>query len=213
MKTILNKFNKILIAGVSCVGKTTIGNILAEKLNYTFFNMDDEIEKHFQMPISHIQKLYLNHDSYLKATAIVYKKIMKNRENFVLALPPSGLGPHFIKIIRKYETFSIHLTDLPKNILKRIVFYDDNSVLMQKELNKREKELYLKEIKMDLAYYGVFNNIADVKIDIRGLNAEESAQKLMIHINEARASMHRNLMISEKNKDAYSCQFKSNKNW
>ena len=45
----------IYIVGISCVGKTTIGRMLAEKINYSFFDLDDEIESYYQKPIERIQ--------------------------------------------------------------------------------------------------------------------------------------------------------------
>lgn len=36
---------KILIFGVSNVGKTTTGEILANKLGYKFYDLDDEVKK------------------------------------------------------------------------------------------------------------------------------------------------------------------------
>ena len=45
----------IYLVGISCVGKTTIGRLLAEKMNYSFYDLDDEIEKYYQKPIERIQ--------------------------------------------------------------------------------------------------------------------------------------------------------------
>ena len=39
---------KILIWGVSCVGKTTVGSLLAKKLNYKFIDLNDEIKKRYK---------------------------------------------------------------------------------------------------------------------------------------------------------------------
>lgn len=39
-------------------GKTTIGKILAEKLNQEFIDIDEEIEKEFNQPVSQIFKQY-----------------------------------------------------------------------------------------------------------------------------------------------------------
>lgn len=38
---------KILLFGVSNVGKTTIGKLLAEKLNFSFYDLDEEIKKYY----------------------------------------------------------------------------------------------------------------------------------------------------------------------
>ena len=37
---------KILLFGVSCVGKSTVGEILAKKLGYKYFDLDDEVKKY-----------------------------------------------------------------------------------------------------------------------------------------------------------------------
>ena len=47
---------KIFLTGVSCVGKTTIGAKLAALLDCPFFNLDDEIESFFSMPIERLQE-------------------------------------------------------------------------------------------------------------------------------------------------------------
>jgi len=38
---------KILIFGVSNVGKTTIGSILAVNLGYDFFDLDEEVKRYY----------------------------------------------------------------------------------------------------------------------------------------------------------------------
>lgn len=47
---IIKKFGKksinILLFGVSCVGKTTVVKLLADKLGWLFFDVDDGIVKH-----------------------------------------------------------------------------------------------------------------------------------------------------------------------
>lgn len=44
----------IVLIGFMGVGKTTIGQLLAEKLNWNFIDIDEEIEKDFGMPVSQI---------------------------------------------------------------------------------------------------------------------------------------------------------------
>ena len=38
---------KILLFGITNVGKTTIGKLLSEKLNYDFDDLDDEIKRRY----------------------------------------------------------------------------------------------------------------------------------------------------------------------
>ena len=38
---------KIILVGVSCVGKSTVGRILADQVGYKFFDFDFEVEKYF----------------------------------------------------------------------------------------------------------------------------------------------------------------------
>jgi shikimate kinase len=45
----------IYLVGMSCVGKTTIGRMLATKIGYSFFDLDEEVEKYYQKPIERIQ--------------------------------------------------------------------------------------------------------------------------------------------------------------
>ena len=46
---------RIFLAGVSCVGKTTVGAKLATLLGCPFFDLDHEIQRFFSMPIEHLQ--------------------------------------------------------------------------------------------------------------------------------------------------------------
>lgn len=38
----------IYLVGMGCVGKTTTGRLLAEKLGFTFFDLDEEVQRKSQ---------------------------------------------------------------------------------------------------------------------------------------------------------------------
>ena len=42
---------KILLFGTSNVGKTTIGKLLAERLGYAFYDLDEEVKSRFGMTL------------------------------------------------------------------------------------------------------------------------------------------------------------------
>jgi len=50
---------RIFLTGVSCIGKSTIGKILADRLCFSFFDLDDEIEKYFGTSIERLRSRYL----------------------------------------------------------------------------------------------------------------------------------------------------------
>lgn len=170
---------KIFLVGISCVGKTTIGKELAELLGYKFYNLDNEIETHFKKPISKIQSALLTNYSYRDYVSVVLKKIIDENKNssYVVALPPSGLRDCFLRVLKKEEervVIAIH--DRPENILKRLTFYDDNSIKYEKKLTEKEKKLYLRELKLDNTFFNRTYKRANYHVDIDGLSVNESAE-------------------------------------
>jgi shikimate kinase len=82
---------RVSLVGVSCVGTTTIGRILADRRGWPFFDLDDEIERHFGTSIERLQARFLTGYSYRKECAVVLERIATANSNCVIALPPSGL--------------------------------------------------------------------------------------------------------------------------
>lgn len=170
----------ILLVGVSCVGKTTIGKHLAEDLGYKFFDLDREIEKFYKKSIERIKSELLTESLFRKKASFILQKILMNTvsQPCIISLPPSGLMDWYYKVISKNNCTTIVLQDTPKNILSRITFYDFDSKSLQVSLTKRQKVRYLKSIKEDIHYFNKFYTRADLKLDISGLTIEESIKKI-----------------------------------
>ena len=171
---------RIFLTGIGCVGKTTIGSILSFRLGYRFFDLDEEIERFFGISIERLQNKYLTTHSYRNeaAKALVHILAQPNSQDCVIALPPSGLMGGFLRVVKKTAGTSVVLIDAPGNILNRFTFYDIDSHLIKKRLTQKEKQLYLREIKKDITYFRKTYDRADVCIDISGLDAEKSAEKV-----------------------------------
>ena len=171
---------KIFLVGVSCVGKTTIGSRLAEIVGYKFFNLDTFVEEYYGMSLERLQGKLLTMYSFRIEAAKALKHLIDNNkgENYIVALPPSGLMGGYLNVIKKTDCLVIAIHDNPENILDRIVFYDKDSKPILKTLNEKDKRYYLSDIKKDITYFGKSYKRANLHIDISGLDVECSAKKI-----------------------------------
>lgn len=165
---------RVLLVGVSCVGKTTIGAVLARRLGCPFFDLDAEIERHFGTSIERLQARFLTDYSYRKECSVVLHKIASANTDCVTALPPSGLWDAYLRVIRKLSCVTVVVEDTPENILDRIMFYDIDSKPIDKRLTGEEKRIYRREIKKDITFFRKSYERADLHADIAGLDAEGS---------------------------------------
>ncbi len=63
------------------------------------------------------------------------------------------------------------------------------SNLLDKRLNEEEREGYLEQIKKDIAYYRRSFGKADMAVDIHGLDAAQSAEKIELALRDWRSLM------------------------
>lgn len=178
---------KIVLVGVGCVGKTTIGKQLAEDLKIQFIDFDDELERSFKLSIERIKNQFLTDNSFRKAASQVLKAILaRNAEkSFVLAMPPSGLRDYYWKAFKSSNALFVELTDDPPNIIKRIAFFDNDSKPLQRELTEQERTFYLREIKLDQTYFSKFNKKADLHIHLDGRSVADSSRLIQQEIQKA----------------------------
>ena len=172
---------RIFLTGVSCVGKTTIGEQLAGLLEYRFFDLDVEIERFFETSIGRLQNRHLTLHDFRIVASQALKHVLSREEscNCVIALPPSGLLGAYWKVVNKTrDALIIVLRDIAENILDRITFYDIDSRPVAMYLTDREKGLYLREIKRDIAYFSRSFRRADLSVDIAGRSLDEASCKV-----------------------------------
>src|SRR6266571_4360355 len=166
---------RVSLVGVSCVGTTTIGRMLADRRGWPFFDLDDEIERHFGTSIERLQARFLTSYSYRKECAVVLERIATANSDCVIALPPSGLRDAFLRVLRRVPGVTVAIHDTPENIMERITFYDIDSRRIDKQLTDEERILQLKEIKADISYFKRPYERADLHVTIAGLDPEASA--------------------------------------
>ena len=172
---------RIFLAGVSCVGKTTIGGQLAGLLDCRFCDLDIETERFFETSIERLRNRHLTSHDFRLAASQALKHVLSREDscNCVIALPPSGLLGGYWKVVNETRDATIVvLRDTPENILKRITFYDIDSRPLQKHLTDRERGLYLQEIERDIAYFNRSFRRAHVSVDITGCSPNEASRKV-----------------------------------
>ena len=171
---------RIFLAGISCVGKTTVGTHLAALRRVPFFDLDDEIERFFQRPIGRLQAECLRRNSYHQKAAKVLKGLLAQQDALecVIALPPSGLMDSYWKVVTTAKGIVVVLTDLPENIVERLAFFDQDSRPVERILSDSEKRLYVGEVKKDMAYFRRSYQKADLSVDIAGFGPHEAAAKV-----------------------------------
>lgn len=171
----------ILLFGVACIGRTTIGTILAKKLGYDFYDLGDEIAKKYNMTQDAFSKLGTLYERDIKRCDLLQELIFGLDGDKVIAVTELAytdeIEPlHYITGIKM-----IQLTDRPENIFNRIVFYDENDQPMPDDGYKdKYRDHYINEIIEDLIFYEKVNEpFIDCYFDINGDDAETAADRLI----------------------------------
>lgn len=169
----------ILILGVSNVGKTTIGNLLANQLGFDFYDLDEEIKKHFNITL----EVFVHTGTLYERDQIRCEKIQS-----LLALPGDkviSVTPlSYLDSIRSVFSFpdvlAIELIDSVQNIFDRLVFSDENDIIYKDdEYKNAHKAYYLREINEDLKWYGHVYSGLTHRFNLSGLTPEESVKRLI----------------------------------
>ena len=151
---------KVLLFGVSNVGKTTIGKILANRLGIRFFDLDDEVRNRLGMTLEEfVSTADLRWRDQKRGR--ILKELIRHENDLVVAVSPISYTDNFKSRIIADEILLIELYDEPENIFARLVFSDENDVVYtDEEYKNRHKAHYLREIQSDLSWYGnVYRNL------------------------------------------------------
>ena len=157
---------KLLIWGVSNIGKTTIGRELSGKLQCKFYDVDEEIMNIYGS-IDNFQDIYPNdYDRFDEKEELMLNIIESETENFIMAVSPIFSAP-VVEELLDTDTTSIEIIDTPEAIYDRLILEGDDAL----EYKGRHKEHYINEIKWDqTASFNQFKNIPKVHIDNQNIN-------------------------------------------
>ncbi len=174
----------ILLFGVTNVGKTVTGEKLAEKLNFSFIDMDEEIKKRFQTTL---EKFMQDHPFSYERGQIkgkLLKDLLKeNKDNIVIAVSVIYYSRFFNSLLDLEKVIAIELQDSEKHIFDRLVFSDKNDNVYKDDLYKeKHKDYYIKDIHEDIIYARrIFKKIEN-KYFINNRPVDQVVDELMVKI-------------------------------
>ena len=170
---------RILLFGVSNVGKTTVGKLLSEKLKIPFYDLDEAVKADQGTTLEEFV-----HTGTLqerdKIRLELLEEMLGMEEDEVIAVTPLSYPGDLLDLLDEPDIIAIELRDTPENIFDRIVFSDENDVVYKDdEYAQKHKEYYLREIREDLRWYGSVNQFIFNKFDMAGMDAETVANRMI----------------------------------
>ena len=159
----------LVLLGMMAVGKTTLGKIVAKKLELKFIDIDVSIEKKSSMTIKEIFKKKGEKFFRMEEEKEVLKSLKKN--NCIIAL---GGGAFMNKTVRENilkNAISIWLNVDIKTLSKRVKWNQKRPLLKQESNQKKLTELYTE--RKDIY------KLADHKIVCDKLSKENIAKQII----------------------------------
>lgn len=143
----------ILLFGISNVGKTTTGELLAQRLGQRFYDLDAEVIKYYNVTLEEFVTTETVYGRDKKRGQVI-KHIMNKPEDKVFVISPIYYAKNLNRYIDRADVIAIELQDSPENIFERLVFSDQNDVSYKDdEYKNSHKKYYISEIKKDITYY------------------------------------------------------------
>lgn len=144
----------IMIFGITNVGKTSTGEKLAKKLNYTFYDLDQVIKEKLQTTL----EKFMENNPYPyerhKIKGNILKNLIKeNNENMIIAVCPIFYARNFNSLLDMENVIGIELQDTEEHIFQRLVFSDtEDNVYRDDAYKEQHKDYYIKDIHEDIIY-------------------------------------------------------------
>lgn len=171
----MTKNNKnIVLIGFMGVGKTSVGRLLSQKINYNFIDTDFEIEKESSMTVEEIFSKY-GEEYFRELERRVVAKVSKYSNTVVSTGGGTVLNFENIQMLRQ-NGFIFLLKAFPETILKNIQRQGNRPLLKEKEGIKRIKDL-LKEREEKYKYF-------DYEISVDNLSVEQIVDRMIEVLKE-----------------------------
>ena len=143
---------KILIFGVTNVGKTETGKRLAKELNFAFYDLDEVIKERLEMTLEEFMHVYpFPYQRHHLKGRILSDLVRNNEANMVVAICPIFYAEFFEDLLDLEDVLAIELQDSKEHIFDRLIFSDENDIPYKDDPYKEKHKVgYLREIQEDI---------------------------------------------------------------
>ncbi|MGH7456965.1 MAG: shikimate kinase, partial [bacterium] len=133
--------NKIFLIGFMGCGKSTIGRLLANQLNWNFIDLDERIVAHEQMPIEQI--FAVHGEPYFRALELALLEPLRSHEKMVVALGGGTPAQEAAWSVLRHG-LTIYLRCHPDELFRRLK--DDHQRPMLGRMPPYERLLQIKNL-------------------------------------------------------------------
>lgn len=169
----------ILLFGISNVGKSVTGEFLAARLNYEFYDLDEEVKKKLKITLEE----FVHSETLLKRDQIrcsIIHSLISLPTNKVIAITPLSYIDSIQHLFLEKNIVAIELIDSAENIFDRLVFSDENDNLYKDDEYKNlHKDYYLNAIQEDIEWYGSIYSVIKRRFDMDGRNPDHVTEALI----------------------------------
>lgn len=176
---------KICLFEISNVGKTTVGKLLAERLDIKFVDLDEKVKNRLKISLEE----FVNTENLRwrdQKRGSIIKKVIETEEDLVFAISPISYIENFKTSIISDDNLLIELYDTPENIFSRLIFSDENDDIYTDDNYKNaNKDYYMKEIQEDLDWYGMVNAKIGIhnRVFVNNKSPEEVVDRIIMEYN------------------------------
>jgi len=169
---------RIYILGFMGSGKSTVGKLLAKRLDYTFIDLDEQIESKYKATVSEIFEKYGEERFRIREQKTLLS--LPKKENLVVAL--GGGTPCFHNNIEfiKFSGKSVYLRT-PSKILNKRLFKERAARPIIAKLSKKELEKKIDSMMRKRSKFYNQANITIVANDTPEMLVDRMIEKLEIH--------------------------------
>ena len=169
----------ILLFGIPCVGKKTIGKELAKQMNLPFFDQQEEMEKLNGKSAYDLSRSFIG-DGFDRCKRKTMEHLFKTHpEDKVIAVEPLYYFVHVRPFVSRSDTFSIVLEDTPEHIFERLIIVDeDNNPVEEPEWKAANRKYLIGEIKKDVTYFKNVHKHIERKYNVDNKSPEQCAEEL-----------------------------------